>query len=233
MTMGLVQNAAWWAADYLYAARAQILALDRRVDAATFCTGHRSPVVVLPGVYEPWRFMLPMIRMLHGDGHPVHVVDPLQNNRRPVAHGAEAVAHYLREHQLEDVAIVAHSKGGLLGKHVMAFCTEKNRVRSMVAIATPFGGSTLARYQVSPTLRSFSPRNATLRKLDAERTANERIVSVFARFDPHIPEGSRLEGAHNVEVETGGHFRILAHPKTLRVVRECAGEHDRGRTDHQ
>lgn len=231
--MGLVQNVGWWAADYLYAARAQILALDRRTDSDTFRTGHRAPVVILPGVYEPWRFMLPMIRMLHSDGHPVRVIDPLQNNRRPVAHGAEAVTHYLREHQLEDVVIVAHSKGGLLGKHVMAFGTEGSRVRSMVAIATPFGGSTLARYQVSPTLRSFSPRDATLRKLDAERLVNAHIVSVFARFDPHIPEGSRLEGARNVEVDTGGHFRILSHPETLRIVRDVAGNNDNGREDHQ
>ena len=231
--MGLVQNAAWWAADYLYAARAQILALDRRIDADDFRTGHRTPVVVLPGVYEPWRFMLPMIRMLHGDGHPVHVIDPLQNNRRPIAHGAEAVASYLRSQQLERVVIVAHSKGGLLGKHVMAFSAERHRVPSMVAIATPFGGSALARYQLSPTLRSFSPRDATLRKLSAERSVNERIVSVFASFDPHIPEGSELEGARNVKVDTGGHFRILAHPETLRIVRDVVGNNDNGREDHQ
>lgn len=231
--MGLVQNAAWWAADYLYAARAQILALDRRIDADTFRTGHRTPIVVLPGVYEPWRFMLPMIRMLHGDGHPVHVIAPLQNNRRPVTHGAEAVSSYLRSQQLERVVIVAHSKGGLLGKHVMAFSTERHRILSMVAIATPFGGSTLARYQLSPTLRSFSPRDATLRKLSAERSTNERIVSVFASFDPHIPEGSRLEGARNVEVNTGGHFRILAHPETLRIVRETTQNNNSGRADHQ
>lgn len=231
--MGVVQNAAWWAADYLYAARAQILALDRRIAPGDFLTGHLTPVVVLPGVYEPWRFMLPMIRMLHGDGHPVHVVDPLQNNRRPVAHGAEAVGQYLRAQQLEQVIIVAHSKGGLLGKHVMAFSTERHRILSMVAIATPFGGSSLARYQLSPTLRSFSPRDATLRKLNAEHSVNERIVSVFAAFDPHIPEGSWLEGAQNIEIDTGGHFRILAHPETLRIVRDTTRNNNGGRADHQ
>jgi hypothetical protein len=38
---------------------------------------------------------------------------------------------------------------------------------------------------------------------------------VYGRFDPHIPEGSELVGAKNVRLETGGHFRILAHPRVL------------------
>ena len=224
--MGLVQRAAWWVADYLYAARAQLRALDRRVRADAFTSGHRSPLLVLPGVYEPWRFMLPMIRALHGAGHPVHVVEPLRDNRRPVALGADAVARYLEAADLEGVTIVAHSKGGLVGKHLLAFSPAGRRIRSMAAIATPFGGSTLARYQLSRTLRSFSPRDATLRRLDAEREVNGRIVSIFARFDPHIPEGSELAGARNVRVNTGGHFRILAHPDTLRTVREVARSSD-------
>lgn len=221
--MGVLQNAAWWAADYLYAARSQLRSLDHRTPSSIFRSGHRPPVLVLPGVYEPWRFMLPLIRTLHDDGHPVHIVDPLRNNRRPIADGARLVSRYLSAQNLDDVTIVAHSKGGLIGKHVLAFETGGRRVRSMVAIATPFGGSSLARYQLSPTLRSFSPRNAALQKLGTEQKVNERIVSVFARFDPHIPEGSELELARNVRINTGGHFRILAHPDTLKIVREVAG----------
>lgn len=227
--MGIVQKGMWWGADYLYAARAQLRALDPRITPAAFHSGDRRPVLVIPGVYEPWRFMLPLIRTLHGDGHPVHVVDPLHANRRPVADGAAAVSRYLASTDLGDVVIVAHSKGGLIGKHVMALDAEGHRVRAMAAIATPFGGSTLARYQLSRTLRAFSPRDTTLRRLGAERAVNRRIVSIFADFDPHIPEGSELADARNVRLATGGHFRILAHPETLRVVREVAGataQHD-------
>lgn len=245
--MGIVQKGVWWAADYLYAARAQLRALDPRVTPEAFRSGDRRPVLVIPGVYEPWRFMLPLIRTLHGDGHPVHVVDPLRANRRPVADGAAAVSRYLAATGLDDVVIVAHSKGGLIGKHVMALDAEGHRVRAMAAIATPFGGSALARYQFSRTLRAFSPRDATLRRLGAEREVNRRVVSIFADFDPHIPEGSELAGARNVRLATGGHFRILAHPETLRVVREVVGAtadpdgfpahdeappHDSGRTEH-
>jgi hypothetical protein len=94
----------------------------------------------------------------------------------------------------------------------------------MVAVAAPFGGSRYARYLLSPVLRSFSPRDVTLQRLAGDARANARIVSVFARFDPHIPEGSELMGARNVRVETGGHFRILTHPSAVAEIRAVCGE---------
>jgi pimeloyl-ACP methyl ester carboxylesterase len=92
------------------------------------------------------------------------------------------------------------------------------RVDRMVAVSTPFGGSRYAPYLVLKSLRSFSPRDATTLLLASRAGANARITSVFGVFDPHIPEGSMLEGAVNVRIETGGHFRILGNPETLAAV---------------
>ena len=54
--------------------------------------------------------------------------------------------------------------------------------------------------------------------LGRETSVNGRIVSVFGPYDPHIPEGSALEGATNIAVPTPGHFRVLASPKTHTAV---------------
>ena len=51
--------------------------------------------------------------------------------------------------------------------------------------------------------------------LASEEEVNARIVSVFGAFDPHIPAGSELAGAKNVQLDTGGHFRILNDPRVL------------------
>lgn len=88
----------------------------------------------------------------------------------------------------------------------------------MVAVSTPFGGSRYAAYLPLKSLRSFSPRDATTLLLSGRLEANARITSVYGLFDPHIPEGSRLEGATNVRIETGGHFRILGDQGTLKAV---------------
>ncbi len=85
----------------------------------------------------------------------------------------------------------------------------------MLAVATPFGGSVYARFMLAPSLRIFAPGNATIRALDLEEAVNARIVSVYGSFDPHIPARSELAGAKNVELDTGGHFRILANPRVL------------------
>ncbi|MCR2812948.1 alpha/beta hydrolase [Microbacterium sp. zg.Y1090] len=212
--IGAVKAAAWWARDYAYAGIWQARALLNRTDPDAFLTGTGRPVVVLPGIYETWKFLQPLVAAIHERGHPVHVLDDLHRNERPVVEMAAQVTAYLAERDLADAIVVAHSKGGLVGKQVM-IGTESARVRSMLAVATPFGGSRYARLLLPPTLRIFSPRDATILALAAQAEVNARIVSVYGRFDPHIPEGSKLPGAKNVKLETGGHFRILAHPRVL------------------
>ncbi len=212
----------WWLRDYVYAGVWQLRAAVNRIDPATFATGSGVPLVILPGVYETWKFLQPLITALHERGHPVHVVAPARRNQRPVADIARQVAAYLEAHDLRDVVLVAHSKGGLVGKQVMMSPGSAERVRGMVAVATPFGGSRYARLMLGRTLRSFSPRDATITALAAETAVNARIVSVYGRFDPHIPEGSALAGATNVELDTGGHFRILAAPRVIAEVAALA-----------
>ena len=57
-----------------------------------------------------------------------------------------------------------------------------------------------------------------LRLLAEELRVNGRITSIWAEFDPHIPGGSRLQGATNVELPVQGHFRILGSPELLEAV---------------
>jgi pimeloyl-ACP methyl ester carboxylesterase len=213
--MGLARNLRWWAADYVYAAVWQVRGAFDRTDPASFHGGDRTPIVVVPGIWESWRFMQPLITSMHDRGHPVHVIQPLRFNNRPVIDAAAQVDAYIEQHALDDAVLVGHSKGGLIGKYVMIHGASAPRIHAMLAVATPFRGSLYARFMPVPSLRVFSPKNAVILALALERMADSRIVSVFGQFDPHIPAGSSLPGAKNVELDTGGHFRILAHPRVL------------------
>lgn len=218
----LAERAAWWVRDYAYAAVWQLRAAVDRTDPVPLEGGAGTPIVILPGVYKTWRFLQPLIVALHARGHPVHVVALARRNGAPVAELAGLVAEELRERDLHDVVLVAHSKGGLVGKAAMLRRDAADRIRGMVAVAAPFGGSRYARLMWGRTLRSLSPTDATILALSHETTVNARIVSVYGRFDPHIPEGSMLPGAKNVELGTGGHFRILAHPRVMAEVAALA-----------
>ncbi|MGL1316129.1 esterase/lipase family protein, partial [Vibrio parahaemolyticus] len=74
-------------------------------------TGTKRPLVLLPGIYETWRFLQPLADALYARGHPVHVVAGLGSNRRPIAESARQVADLLVGRDLSDVVLVAHSKG--------------------------------------------------------------------------------------------------------------------------
>jgi len=215
---GPLRALAWWIADYAYALVWQTRGLFDRTDPARFRDGDLAPIVVIPGIWESWTFLRPLVTAMHERGHPVHVVPPLRFNNRPVVDAAAQVGQYLDEHDLAGVVVVAHSKGGLIGKHLMVTGTSIARIRGMVAVAAPFSGSRYARYLVLPSLRIFSPKNAVIVALARERAVNARIVSVFGQFDPHIPGGSELVGAKNVRLDTGGHFRVLAHPRVMAEV---------------
>ncbi len=213
----------WWGNDYLYAARWQVRGTLRPGRRETYASGELRPVVILPGVWEPWGFLGPLIDALHTAGHPVHVVPALGRNSRPVADAARVVAGFIEENDLHDVVLVAHSKGGLIGKYLMSELDTDDRVTSMVAICTPFAGSDYARYMTSRTLRAFSPSDPTTLLLLANLETNARITTIAGVFDPHIPNIVGLEGATNITIQDGGHFRLLDKPEVLGIVVDVAG----------
>lgn len=223
---GLVRNGWLWLLDYAYVGYWQVQGFLFRVDPATYQDSGDAgrPVLLLPGIYERWQFMRPVADLLHERGHPVHVVAKLSWNTATVAASAREVTAYLEEHDLRDVLVVAHSKGGLIGKYAMLHGDPKGRITRMIAIATPFRGSLYARFFLLPSIRAFSPKNRTLRMLAEQLEVNSRITSIWGAFDPHIPGGSRLEGATNVVLRSSGHFRIIGQRELLETVERAIAD---------
>lgn len=214
----VLARAWWWALDYAWVTARQVGGLARRGGAEGLARPRpdvptRPPVVLVPGVYEPWSFLRPLADRLHARGHPVHVLPGPGWNSGPLDEAAALLGEHLRAADLWDVVVVAHSKGGPVGKLAMLREDPDGRVVGMVAVATPFGGSVYARYLPLRSVRVLAPTDATLRALGAELDVNARITSVWSRFDPHVPGGSALTGAVEVELGTPGHFRVLADPR--------------------
>jgi hypothetical protein len=252
----------WWAADYAYAAVRQCAILS-----APWTLGRPRPeprrwregsddlpeAILLPGVYEHWTFLRPLGDALNAAGHRVRVVHGLGMNRRGIVETSGRLGRALaaRTPSAAGRVLVAHSKGGLIGKHLLiasgaaaAAAIEAAAggdpaeaaadapappeagapsqaplgLLGLVAVCTPFHGSPLAGLFFVPSIRAFLPDDETIVMLGNEQSVNGRIVSVFGRFDPHIPDGSALDGATNVLVPASGHFRVLGSRRTHEAV---------------
>lgn len=183
----------------------------------SYAAGSGRPVVLIPGVYEHWHFLRPLAEGLVARGHPVHVIPELGTNTRAIPASARRVLAALAARELTGVALVAHSKGGLIGKAAMLEDVE-GRIDRLVAIATPFSGSRMAHLTPLPALRIFRPTHPVIRRLLAEQAVNARITSIQPAFDPHIPEGGDVVGGTNVKLAVVGHFRVLEDSETLAAV---------------
>jgi pimeloyl-ACP methyl ester carboxylesterase len=219
--MGIAQNKLlrpwWWFLDYLYALGRQGAAIFSHRPPPAYGEGIDGlPVIILlPGVYETWVFLDPPAARLSARGFSVQAVPELAFNIAGVEESATTVGEELVHRGIQRCILLAHSKGGLIGKQLMLNAPPGVEIIGMVAVSTPFSGSNYARYMLDPILRSFSPRDRVLMALQEQLEINVRITSIYADFDPHIPERSELSGATNVELPVAGHFRLLSDPTVL------------------
>lgn len=223
----------WWAADYAVAVRGQLGTVSSRMQPDSLADGDpNGPLVVLiPGVYESWRFMLPLARKLSARGYRVAFLPTLGSNRRPVPEGAVLLEAELgrlpgtrADSAAEQVVLLGHSKGGLIGKQVLlnrlARPLEERSVEvlGLVAVATPFSGSRYAARARGKVLREFGPGSETIRRLSEQLAVNAKIVSILPGFDPHIPGDRTLPGAVEYRLRGTGHFRVLASAEGLEAI---------------
>ena len=110
----------FWYLDYWFVGFEQVRALFVRRVPEAFSTGDRDPVLLLAGVWEPWFFLRRIGRRMNAAGHPIHVVTGIGYNLASVTDVAALAAEYLDAHDLERVTVLAHSKGGLIGKQLLA-----------------------------------------------------------------------------------------------------------------
>lgn len=205
------------ARDYAWIAQWQAQALLLPHDEATLLRGRRVSVLLLPGIYETWGVMLPLARALHAAGHPVQVVPDLGRNAATLATSADRVVTRLNALGLSRVVLVAHSKGGLIGKLVMSHPGLTCEIVGLVTVNTPFGGSRYARFFPARSVRALAPRDEHVLALAAQVGPNSRVASLYAPFDPHVPEGSSLKGARNLPLPVDGHFSPLGDPAVHRL----------------
>jgi hypothetical protein len=220
----LVQEAVWTTADFIESARLHAEAALHPNPPERYRHGDplKPTVLLLPGVYETWNFLRVIADALNEDGYRIAAIGGLGYNLLPIAETATRLTRALRALPVPSGGrvILAHSKGGLIGKYLLRAHGAELGIEKLTAIATPFAGSRRAKYMLDPRLRIFDPADETIVQLGADASVNPRITSIFGTFDAQVPDGSVLSEARNVQVPVHGHFKVLGAPETLAAVRE-------------
>ncbi len=185
-----MRRAAGIAADYFYVLRSRLrfYRYSSRPPAPIEAGPDAPPAVLLvPGVFETWHYLKPLRDRVEGLGHSVHSVPELGFNRHPVPEMAALLAAYVEHRDLREVRIVAHNKGGLIGKLLLVGDSPARggagRFDRLISINTPYLGSPLACFGLGPW-REFSPTRPVIVELGEVLDVNDRITSLYSEFDP-------------------------------------------------
>ena len=182
--------------------------------------------MLIPGVSNKWSYLKPLGDKISLLGHPVHIVPELGQNRYPIPDSVKILRRVIEREGLERVVIVGHSKGGLIGKYYLMHENDDSRVLGIVAIASPFSGTTLVdallRHSVSrPWLGELRSESDMIRELGGNAEVNRKIISIYPEYDTHVwaKEKSCLKGAaKNIEIRTGGHNLIISNAQAIQAV---------------
>jgi triacylglycerol lipase len=214
-----------WIIDYAYMARGGVVMTYYKKPPAHYLgyvVDGKVPVILIPGIFGKWAFMKHLGDVISFLGHPVHVLPELGYNLSSIPQSAEKLRSAI-EAIISPVGgsavgqkplgaiLVAHSKGGLIGKYFLAHHNQAGNVVGMIAIATPFSGSSFGNFVPMDAIEELDTDSPTIEALEKETRVNDRIVSIIPEYDNHIwaKEGSHLEGAENVHVPVSGHHKVV------------------------
>jgi triacylglycerol lipase len=218
-----VKTIAKWIEDYFYLVKGRIfLFIKPPKHYVDHVLENRPTIILIPGVHEKWQTLKTIADPISLSGCPVYIVEQLGYNMKAVDYSAKLIRKLIEEKNLNNVIIVAHSKGGLIAKYLLAFANQDGRIKKVIAVATPFHGSRLAEFIPAKAYKELGSESPMIEKLNSQTAVNGQIISIFGTFDNHVwpTESCKLEGAKNIQVDVYGHHKILFDERVGKIILE-------------
>ena len=213
----------YWFADYAYAIKKHIHSIVRRKRPNHYVldTDDKGDVILIPGVYEQWHFLKRIGDILSREGYSIHIVEGIKRNSQEIHKESSKLHAFIEKSKLSNVILIAHSKGGLVGKHYLIHHNKNNKVVKLIAIATPFSGSYIAKIVGTRAIKELHPESESIKELKSATEVNRAITSIFPKSDNHIwhDNQSFLENGKNIVLKVSGHHRILDSKELIKVIR--------------
>ena len=191
-----------------------------------FVINKKAPIILIPGISNKWGFLKHLGDSISAKGHPVYIVNELKFNVFDIPTSVKIIRGIIDKNNLEKVIIVGHSKGGLIGKYFLVHENKDEKVKGLIAIATPFSGSKLANQIPGKAHKEMAPESKVIGELNFHKEVNSKIVSIMPEFDNHIwsEKGSFLSGATNITIKVKGHHKIVFDKSVISKIIELIGK---------
>lgn len=187
------------------------------------------PVVLVHGMGLRGLTLWPLALRLRRDGKTAHLFtywppgEPIETYARQLHDFAEGLR---RKKGYEDFDVVAHSLGGLVARRCMQMYEGDHRIRRLVTLGTPHGGSELWRFSMFPSGRQLRPGGELLLALDeAGLPPGVEAWAIASDFDELvIPNAcARWEalGVANIAVGNAGHARLVFSAEAYGHIRKA------------
>ncbi|MBE4737122.1 MULTISPECIES: esterase/lipase family protein [Streptomyces] len=202
-------------------------------DAPRLPTEEKPPVVLLHGFIDNRSVFVLLRRSLaqHGGRH----LESL--NYSPLTCDIRAAADLLGRH-IEDICertgqeqvdVVGHSLGGLIARYYVQRLGGDHRVRTLVTLGTPHGGTrAVPLADAHPIVRQMRPDSEVMEELrEPAPGCRTHFVAFWSDFD-HVmtpPESACVDHpdlmAQNIRVTGIGHLALPVHPAVATGIREA------------
>lgn len=215
----------YWIVDYFYLLLGTLFMLIYKNPPEHylgFVIDKKAPIILIPGISNKWGFLKHLGDKISIKGHPVYIVPKLKFNLFDIKTSAKIVREIIDKNNLQNAVIVGHSKGGLIGKYLLIHENQDEKVKGLIAIATPFSGSRLANQIPGKAHKELAPESKVIQELNFHKEVNSKIISIMPEFDNHVwhGKGSNLSGAINIKVPTKGHHKIVFDKKVIKKIIE-------------
>lgn len=199
--------------------------------------GEKPPVILLHGLFQNRSCLYGLaLRLRRAGYHQVYSINtpPWRDIETLTEILARKVDEIRLELKVEQVILVGHSMGGLIGRNYIQHRGGAGRVSHLVTLGSPHSGSKLAPFAVSNMGLSLLPGSEFLRSFNQASLPPETpITAIYSRHDNLVLplHNARLEGAENLELAGMGHTAMLFHPEVVDALLQTLGEKNHAHTD--
>ena len=143
---------------------------------------------------------------------------------------ADEVEKVMAESQSDQVDLVGHSMGGLVIRSYLTEDHARAKIRRVVTLGSPHGGSKLAVLGLGQAAKEMVPGSAFLQSLSqgVQMPQGGGFYSIYTLVDNMVlpNESTKLawDGVKNLETRIIDHVGLVFCKQTARLVRECLEE---------